>query len=95
MRPVDKAVEAGYTRVKLKVNPETVLGCVVAVREKHPDVIIMLDANQSFDETNLDTLCKLDEYNIACIEEPYNPKYVPRSGDTNLFARLSELTGAH
>ncbi len=88
---VDKAVEAGYTRVKLKVNPETVLGCVVAVREKHPDVIIMLDANQSFDETNLDTLCKLDEYNIACIEEPYNPKYVPRSGDTNLFARLSEL----
>lgn len=88
---VDAAVAAGYTRVKLKVEPNTMLSCVAAVRENHPDVIIMLDANQSFDESYLDVLCKLDAFKIACIEEPYNPAYVPRNGDTNLFARLSEL----
>lgn len=88
---VDAAVAAGYTRVKMKVQPDTVLACVAKVREAHPDLVIMLDANQSFDETNLDVLVKLDEYNIACIEEPYNPAYVPKNGDTNLFARLSEL----
>ncbi len=88
---VDAAVKAGYTRVKLKVVPETVLECVSAVRRAHPDVVIMLDANQSFDESHLETLRKLDEFNIACIEEPYNPHYIPRNGDTNLFARLSDL----
>ena len=70
---VDAAVQAGYTRVKLKVKPDTVLACVEAVRKAHPDLIIMLDANQSFDESNLDILRKLDEFDIACIEEPYNP----------------------
>lgn len=88
---VDNAVRVGYTRVKLKVTPDTVLGCVEAVRRAYPDLAIMLDANQSFDESNLDTLCKLDEFNIACIEEPYNPHFVPRNGDTDLFARLSDL----
>ena len=88
---VDKAIAQGYTRVKLKVEPNTMLSCVRAVREKHPDITIMLDANQSFDESYLDVLCKLDALNIACIEEPYNPAYVPQSGNTNLLARLSEL----
>ena len=88
---VDAAVEAGYTRVKLKVEPQTVLDCVSRVRHDHPDLTIMLDANQSFDETHLDVLCKLDAFNIACIEEPFNPNYVPANGDTNLFSRLSEL----
>lgn len=88
---VDAAVQAGYTRVKLKVKPDTVLACVEAIRKSHPDLIIMLDANQSFDESNLDILRRLDEFDIACIEEPYNPSFVPRNGDTNLFARLSDL----
>ena len=29
--------------------------------------------------------------NPACIEEPYNPNYVPSSGERNLFVRLSLL----
>lgn len=88
---VDQAVAAGYTRVKLKVEPTTALECVSAVRQAHPDLTIMLDANQSFDESNLDVLCKLDALNIACIEEPLDPVYVPASGETDLFVRLSKL----
>lgn len=84
-------VEAGYTRVKLKVEPDTALACVTAVREAYPDLTIMLDANQSFDESSLDTLCKLDALGLACIEEPYDPAYVPLSGETDLFVRLSAL----
>lgn len=88
---VDALVEAGYTRVKMKIEPKTALECVAAVRADHPDLTLMLDANQSFDESYLDVLCKLDALNPVCIEEPYNPKYVPNSGERNLFVRLSLL----
>lgn len=88
---VDNAVQRGYTRVKLKVTPETLVPCVSAVRSAYPELTIMLDANQSFDESELDVLCKLDEYDIACIEEPYDPNYVPMNGDKNLFSRLADL----
>lgn len=88
---VDAVVAAGYMRVKMKVEPETALACVTAVRAAHPELTIMLDANQSFDESHLDVLCKLDALDVACIEEPYNPAYVPASGERDLFTRLSLL----
>lgn len=91
LQRVRNVVERGYTRVKLKVQPEGVFETVSAVRSGFPELAIMLDANQSFDESNLDILCKLDTLNLTCIEEPYNPSYVPRSGETNLFVRLSLL----
>lgn len=88
---VNALVAEGYTRVKMKIEPETALECVSAVRADHPDLTLMLDANQSFDESHLDVLCKLDAFNPVCIEEPYNPKYIPTSGERNLFVRLSLL----
>ena len=88
---VSALVKKGYTRVKLKVQPEGCFECVSAVRAAYPDLTIMLDANQSFDESSLNVLCKLDTLGLACIEEPYNPAYVPRSGEKNLFVRLSLL----
>ena len=88
---VGTLVKKGYTRVKLKVQPEGCFECVSAVRAAYPDLTIMLDANQSFDESNLNVLCKLDTLGLACIEEPYNPAYVPLSGEKNLFVRLSLL----
>ncbi len=91
MAKVGALVAQGYTRVKMKVQPEGCFECVSAVRAAYPDLTLMLDANQSFDESNLDVLCKLDTLGLACIEEPYNPAYVPRSGEKNLFVRLSLL----
>ncbi len=88
---VGALVAQGYTRVKMKVQPEGCFEYVSAVRAAYPDLTLMLDANQSFDESNLDVLCKLDTLGLACIEEPYNPAYVPRSGEKNLFVRLSLL----
>ena len=44
---VDRAVAAGYDRVKIKITPDSCLEKVRAVREKHSDLMIFLDANQS------------------------------------------------
>lgn len=88
---VDEAVSAGYSRVKIKISPESAVEKVAAVREKYPELSIFLDANQSFTEEQLDTLTAFDELNITCIEEPLKPDYVPATGETNLFERLSAL----
>ena len=88
---VDRAVSAGYQRVKIKINPESCLEKVRAVREKYPDLMLFLDANQSFTEENMDMLYKLDSLNITCLEEPLDPDYKPSVGSDNLLERLSLL----
>lgn len=88
---VDQAVEAGYSRVKIKISPESAVERIQAVRAKYPDLSIILDANQSFNEEQLDLLNKLDLLKITCIEEPLDPKYVPASGNRDIFDRLGAL----
>ena len=88
---VQAAVDVGYARVKLKIKPGHDVKRVRAVREKFPDLTIMLDANQSYGEADLDALRQLDEFGIACIEEPLDPKNLPAVGPQDLFARLARL----
>ncbi|WP_251198554.1 o-succinylbenzoate synthase [Anaerotardibacter muris] len=88
---VDRAVAAGYQRVKIKINPDSCLEKVRAVREKYPDLMLFLDANQSFTEENMDILAKLDPLNITCLEEPLDPSYKPSVGTDDLLERLSLL----
>lgn len=88
---VDRAVAAGYTRVKIKISPESALEKVQRIRKKYSELSIFLDANQSFTEEHLDILHKFDALDITCIEEPLDPKYVPIQGEMSLLERLSLL----
>lgn len=86
-----RCAEAGYKRVKLKVKPGSALACVQAVRAALPDIMITLDANQSFSEREAEELCGLDGLNVAWIEEPLDPRRLPAVGPTDLFGRLARL----
>ena len=86
-----RCVDAGYTRVKLKVMPGTAYFSVRAVRKAFPDLVISLDANQSFTEHDIEELRNLDELDIAWIEEPLDPRRPVASGPHDLFARLAQL----
>lgn len=86
-----RCVDAGYTRVKLKVMPGTAYFSVQAVRKAFPDLVISLDANQSFTEHDIEELRNLDELDIAWIEEPLDPRRPVASGPHDLFARLAQL----
>ena len=86
-----RCVDAGYTRVKLKVTPGTAYFSVQAVRKAFPDLVISLDANQSFTEHDIEELRNLDELDIAWIEEPLDPRRPVASGPHDLFARLAQL----
>lgn len=86
-----RCVDAGYTRVKLKVVPGTAYFSAQAVRKAFPDLVISLDANQSFTEHDIEELRNLDELDIAWIEEPLDPHRPIASGPHDLFARLAQL----
>ncbi|WP_101720889.1 o-succinylbenzoate synthase [Eggerthella timonensis] len=89
-----RCAEAGYKRVKLKVKPGGALACAQAVRAALPDMMITLDANQSFSEREAEELRGLDNLNVAWIEEPLDPRRLPAVGPTDLFSRLSRLQRA-
>lgn len=86
-----RCAEAGYKRVKLKVKPGNALANVHAVRAALPDMMITLDANQSFSEREAEELRGLDALNVAWIEEPLDPRRLPAVGPTDLFSRLARL----
>lgn len=86
-----RCVDAGYTRVKLKVMPGTAYFSAQAVRKAFPDLVISLDANQSFTEHDIEELRNLDELDIAWVEEPLDPRRPVASGPHDLFARLAQL----
>ncbi|MCR5582470.1 MAG: o-succinylbenzoate synthase [Eggerthellaceae bacterium] len=87
---VRDALAAGYRRVKIKVKPGHIRP-IIAVREEFPDLTLLADANQSFTEDDMKELKCLDALNLACIEEPLDPKHAPHVGPKGLFERLARL----
>ncbi|MCU1671869.1 MAG: menC [Blastococcus sp.] len=61
----------GYGRIKLKIRPGWDVEPVRAVREAFgPDVMLQVDANAAYTLADVDTLRRLDDYDLACIEQP-------------------------
>lgn len=70
LKEIERCVSDGYKRVKLKVSPGNAFERVCAVREAFPDLLITLDANQSFTEDDIAELRALDSLKVAWVEEP-------------------------
>lgn len=67
---VDEMVDAGFARVKLKIGPGWDVVPVTAVRRRHPDLMLQVDANGSYSRTDVTHLMELDGLDLACIEQP-------------------------
>jgi len=67
---VDEAVAAGYHRVKMKVKLGQDVDWVRAVRERFPDLPLMVDANGDYTLADADHLARLDEFGLTMIEQP-------------------------
>jgi o-succinylbenzoate synthase len=68
---VDAQVEAGFARVKLKIGPGWDVVPVTAVRHRHLDLQLQVDANGSYSRTDITHLIELDGLDLACIEQPF------------------------
>lgn len=66
-------LEEGYQRIKLKIEPGWDIDLVAAVRTAvGAGVMLQVDANASYlsEPAHLDRLAALDQFDLACIEQP-------------------------
>ncbi len=63
-------IDAGYRRIKLKIQPGWDVDPVSAVRERWPDIPLQTDANQAYLRSDAQHLARLDEYGLLLHEQP-------------------------
>jgi O-succinylbenzoate synthase len=65
------AYDAGYRKIKVKIEPGSDIEFVRAVREAlGPDVHMMADANSAYTLDDADHLARLDDFNLIMVEQP-------------------------
>jgi O-succinylbenzoate synthase len=67
---VKSYVDAGYRRIKLKIEPGWDYEAVKTIRQIYPDIPLQVDANQAYSRSDGKLLAKLDEFNLLLIEQP-------------------------
>ncbi|HSZ37015.1 MAG TPA: enolase C-terminal domain-like protein [Acidimicrobiales bacterium] len=72
---VGEAVAAGATRLRMKIEPGWELEPVRRVRSAHPGLVLQVDANGSFRDTDEDVarLSTLADFEVLCVEQPLPP----------------------
>ena len=63
-------VDAGYRRIKLKIEPGWDVDAVRAVRETWPDMPIQTDANQAYTREDAALLGAMDSFDLLLVEQP-------------------------
>jgi O-succinylbenzoate synthase len=69
---VKSYVDAGYRRIKLKIEPGWDYEAVNTIRQIYPGIPLQVDANQAYSRNDGKLLAKLDEFNLLLIEQPLN-----------------------
>ena len=67
---VTSYVDAGYKRIKLKIEPGWDIEPVRKIRGLFPDKPLQVDANQAYSRNDSNHLKQLDEFNLLLIEQP-------------------------
>jgi O-succinylbenzoate synthase len=67
---IEREVAAGYRRVKIKIKPGWDVDVVRRVRERFPELPLMVDANSAYSLTDAEHLRQLDDFNLMMIEQP-------------------------
>ncbi len=63
-------LEAGYVRIKLKIEPGWDVEAVRAVRERFGDIVLQVDANTAYTRQDAAHLARLDPFDLLLIEQP-------------------------
>jgi O-succinylbenzoate synthase len=67
---VERYLDQGYLRIKLKIEPGWDVEPVGTVRERWPDILLQVDANTAYTLEDADHLAKLDPFDLLLIEQP-------------------------
>ena len=78
---VRRYVAEGYQRVKIKIQPGWDVQPVAAVREKFPDLPLMVDANAAYTIDDVQIFRELDRFQLMMIEQPLAAKEFAEAGE--------------
>jgi O-succinylbenzoate synthase len=78
---VDRYVEQGYRRVKIKIEPGWDIEPVAAVRARYPNLPIMVDANAAYSLDDAGVFRALDAYHLMMIEQPLARESYAEAGE--------------
>jgi O-succinylbenzoate synthase len=67
---IQKEINAGYQRIKMKIKPGWDGDVVREVRKTFPNIRLMADANSAYTLADADRLKALDEFHLMMIEQP-------------------------
>ncbi|WP_027408410.1 o-succinylbenzoate synthase [Anoxybacteroides tepidamans] len=70
LRMVERYVNEGYRRIKVKIKPGWDVDVVRELRRHFPDVPLMADANSAYSLEDAEHLKALDEFQLMMIEQP-------------------------
>ena len=70
LQTIDKAVQVGFKRIKLKMRPGWELEVIRAVRRAFPQTLFHVDCNSGYTLEDLKLFQALDKMNLAMIEQP-------------------------
>jgi O-succinylbenzoate synthase len=67
---IQKHLDEGYRRIKLKIRPGHDLALAQAARREFPDTLIMLDANSAYRLEDASVFQAMDDLDLLMIEQP-------------------------
>jgi O-succinylbenzoate synthase len=70
LEQVEEYLAQGYRRVKVKIKPGWDVAVARTLRQRWPDVPLMVDANSAYTLEDADHLVVLDEFDLLMIEQP-------------------------
>ena len=70
LRKIERELQAGYQRIKIKIKPGWDVEVVREVRRQFPSIKLMADANSAYTLADAEHLRRLDEFCLMMIEQP-------------------------
>jgi O-succinylbenzoate synthase len=70
LQKVEREVNAGYQRIKLKCQPGWDVEMLEAVRKRWPKIMLSVDANSAYRMRDFDHLVDFDRFDLLMIEQP-------------------------
>ncbi|PWT93027.1 MAG: o-succinylbenzoate synthase [Blastocatellia bacterium] len=67
---VERYLDLGYQRIKLKIKPGWDLDVVAEVRRTYPKILLSVDANSAYTLNDRDHLRRLDDFDLLMVEQP-------------------------
>ncbi len=76
VQAVGNHLDAGYRRIKIKIEPGWDVEPVTALRQSFGDIPLQVDANAAYHLSDADHLARLDDFGLLMIEQPLPEDHV-------------------